>query len=179
MWRRVILIAVASLAGALCLVAVLVIGHERAEQRSRLISAVWDMKDVYLHWTQGGRPLGQGLVARYCAYRTLYGSLHVWPSICTNTLSVNGRSEGCVFSWMDQKRVPLGHLVVTAEGRCYLLSEAGDAILLAEFEQEHAGLLDRPSGHYTMTSQQDGAANGSQPIRSETNRTSSAAGFRR
>lgn len=179
MWRRPIVIAVGCLAGIFLMLAVLVIGHARAEQRSRLISAVNDLKDVYVHWTQGGRPPGDGLVARYADYRALYASRPVWPSIFTNTLSVGGRSEGCVFAWRDDQRVPAARLVVTAEGKCYLLSDAGGATLLAEFETRQPGLLDRASGNYTITSQPGGPANGSQPIRSETKRTSSATGSRR
>ena len=65
-------------AGVLCLFAVLIIGHGTAEQTSHVMSAVNDLKDIYLHWKRSARPLNDRLSTCLADYRRLYDSRPVW-----------------------------------------------------------------------------------------------------
>jgi hypothetical protein len=173
------LLFVGAVVTLMCVLAVLIVRHGAAEQKSRAISAVNELKDIYLHWKRSGRPVDDGLTACLATYRKLYESRPVWPSVFTEVLSVSGLSRGCIFSWTDTNRVPNAMFVVTAGGECYLLSADGWARLMADFESGSPGLLDMACGNYALVRQQDGPANRSQPVGPETNRTSSAAGSRR
>jgi hypothetical protein len=69
--------------------------------------------------------------------------------------------------------------LTSADGQEYVVDERAGAFAIVYFPDGTYRCVVGPGYSFMQELQQDGAANGSQPIRSETNRTSSAAGSRR
>lgn len=158
--RKAIFLLLSLIAVGIAAVLLIAYGLAEGSRKSLLIGRVGDLREFYQDWKEHSRPRGEALQVSYSRYKA--SRQHhppVSPVVFVAELSLPGRKSECIFSLTDKDCCPDGRLVVTTNGECFLLSDSGQARILADFEAQIRPLLNRKVGNYTLNSQQVEAPN--------------------